>query len=82
MVKVEADRIVDTFGLLCPMPIIKTAEAIQKMRSSQVLEVISTDPGSVSDLKNWCKANKHTYLGEAIEGKVFRIRIRCGGNPD
>ena len=82
MVKLEADRIVDTFGLLCPMPIIKTAEAIQKMRSAQVLEVISTDPGSVPDLKNWCKANKHAYLGEEIEGKVFRIWIRRGGNPD
>ena len=44
---VHVDETLDCTGLLCPMPIIKTQQAIKKLASGQVLEMIATDPGSI-----------------------------------
>ncbi len=37
------DRVLDCYGLLCPMPVSKTAQALEEMPSGQVLQVIATD---------------------------------------
>jgi TusA-related sulfurtransferase len=74
----KADVVVDTFGLLCPLPIIKAGEALKKLGTGASIEVISTDSGAIADLKQWCKANRHEYIGDASEGRVNRIWIRKG----
>lgn len=38
------------------MPIMKSMQAIKKMRINRVLEVITTDPGSIKDIPTWAKA--------------------------
>jgi len=43
-----ADQTLDAQGLNCPLPILKTKKALQKMDEGQVLEVLSTDAGSVN----------------------------------
>jgi len=53
---VTADATVDAKGLNCPMPIVKTAQAIKGLASGQTLEVIATDPGSVKDFAAWSKS--------------------------
>ena len=42
-----ADTTLDASGLNCPLPILKTKKALNKMESGQILEVISTDAGSI-----------------------------------
>lgn len=59
----KADVTLDAFGLLCPMPIIKTAQKIKEMQIGQVLEVIATDEGIKSDMPAWCIATGQQYLG-------------------
>jgi tRNA 2-thiouridine synthesizing protein A len=39
----------DARGLNCPMPIVRTAQAIKTLTTGQLLEVLATDPGSVAD---------------------------------
>ena len=48
-------QIVDAKGLSCPMPIVKTAQAVKGMTSGQTLEVLATDPGSTKDFAAWSK---------------------------
>jgi len=69
---------VDAYGLLCPMPIIKAGAALKKLTPGEEIELISTDPGVVPDMKQWCSANKHEYLGDTVEGRVWKVRIRKG----
>ncbi len=59
----KADRTLDCYGLLCPMPIIKTANEIKKLKKGEVLEVLATDIGIKTDMPAWCKATGHEYLG-------------------
>ena len=69
---------VDAFGLLCPLPIIKVAAAIKKLAPGSVIELISTDPGVIRDMEDWCKANRHEYISDETDGRTIRLLIRKG----
>jgi tRNA 2-thiouridine synthesizing protein A len=60
------DHVLDASGLNCPLPILKTKKAINKMEKGQILEVLSTDAGSVKDLQAFCNQTGHKLL-ETIE---------------
>ena len=47
-------RTLDLKGLSCPLPIVKTAQAIRELRSGDLIEALATDPGSVADFEAWC----------------------------
>lgn len=54
----------DCRGLKCPMPIIKTRKAIEELNSGEVLRMISTDPGSIKDIRAWAKRTGNKLLEE------------------
>ena len=57
------DACLDARRLLCPMPVIKTQNAMKTLSPGQTLKVICTDPGAEHDVPTWCKINGHTVLG-------------------
>jgi tRNA 2-thiouridine synthesizing protein A len=67
---------VDARGLSCPMPIVKTAQAIRPMGSGALLEVLATDPGSVKDFAAWSRSTGHELVEQSADGGVFRFVIR------
>ena len=76
---VKPAMVLDTKGLLCPAPVIKTSQAVKQIQLGQVLEVLATDPGSKPDLTAWSKMTGNELLGvDEIEGspKVYRFRFR------
>ncbi|MEW8441291.1 MAG: sulfurtransferase TusA family protein [Candidatus Thiodiazotropha taylori] len=66
----------DTRGLSCPLPILKTKKAISALASGEVLEIKATDPGSVKDLDSFCQQTGNEMIAsESVEdGFLFRIR--------
>ncbi len=72
----EIDQRVDAKGLSCPLPIVKTAQAMKAMTSGQVLEVLASDPGSVKDFAAWSKTTGHEIVESGSDGAVFRFVIR------
>ncbi len=73
---VEVDQRVDARGLSCPLPIVKTAQAMKAMTAGQVLEVLATDPGSVKDFAAWSKSTGNDLLESTSDGAVYRFVIR------
>jgi tRNA 2-thiouridine synthesizing protein A len=67
----NVDRELDTRGLTCPMPIVKTKKALLAMAGGQILRVVATDPGSVSDMKAFAEATGHELLSSEASGKEF-----------
>lgn len=64
----------DCSGQLCPVPILMTEEKIADLERGEVLEVIFTDPGAEPDLKAWCRASGHEFLGikkEKLKGTAY-----------
>jgi len=72
----KADVILDTLGLYCPMPIVKTAKKIKDLKIGQVLKVISDDEGIKEDMPAWCKRTGNEFLRiEEGEGE-YRVYVR------
>lgn len=46
----KADMSIDTKGRACPMPALNTKAALNKMAPGEILEVITVDQGSESDI--------------------------------
>ena len=72
----KADVALDCFGLLCPMPVIKTAQSIKEMKIGQVLEVSATDMGIKNDLPAWCRSTGQEYLGLEEKDGEYRAYIK------
>jgi len=68
--------IVDARGLFCPVPIIKTSEALRNVVSGSVVEVISDDPAIESDLPAWCRSTGHTIVSMDQRGADFHYLVR------
>ncbi|MBU0686241.1 MAG: sulfurtransferase TusA family protein [Candidatus Margulisbacteria bacterium] len=75
----RADVSLDCFGLLCPMPIIKTAEKIKLLKTGEVLEVLSNDEGIKTDMPAWCKATGQEFIGVEERGGEYRAYVKKRG---
>jgi tRNA 2-thiouridine synthesizing protein A len=71
-----ANRALDCVGLFCPMPILKTRDALKGMVVGQVLEMTSDDPASEADMKSWTSRTGHELLEIDKNGAVFRFLVR------
>jgi tRNA 2-thiouridine synthesizing protein A len=70
------DQVLDCVGLFCPMPILKTREALRAMAVGQVLEMLSDDPASEADLKSWTGRTGHQLVSVERHGTLFRFVVR------
>ncbi len=73
---VKVDQVLDCSGMACPMPILKTKKAVNALQLGQVLKMVATDPGSVSDMNAWTQKTGHTLLGHEQEGSQFIFYIK------
>jgi tRNA 2-thiouridine synthesizing protein A len=73
---IEETTILDAKGLKCPMPVVRTAQAIKTLTSGQLLEVLATDPGAVADFAAWSRSTGHALVSSSIDGGVYRFIIR------
>jgi len=76
MSDLKADLTLDNSGLSCPLPIIKTKKAMDGMKIGEILKMVATDPGSVSDIQAWVKKTGQELVGQEKEGEKFVFYIR------
>jgi tRNA 2-thiouridine synthesizing protein A len=69
-------RTLDCKGLSCPMPIVKTAQAIRTMTAGDLIEVLATDPGSVKDFAAWSKATGNELVETGQTDGVFSFVLK------
>ncbi len=72
----KADQSLDGMGLYCPMPIVKTAEKIKRLKLGEVLEVVADDKGIKLDMPAWCEATGHEFLGVEEEGSEIKVYVK------
>lgn len=68
--------ILDCYGLLCPLPVRKTAEAIQQIRAGEILQVIATDDWFGPDLEAWLKSEPHELLKLERRGEEIHAFLK------
>ena len=75
--EIKIDKTLDCKGLSCPMPMMKLAKTIKAMKSGEILEMLGTDPGTKSDIPNWCEKSGNTLLEQNdLEGGVNRFVLQ------
>jgi tRNA 2-thiouridine synthesizing protein A len=74
----QPTRTLDASGQACPMPIVRTRQAIDELSAGDVLEVISTDRGSLTDIPTWAETLGHTLVDARDEGGRFVYLIEKG----
>jgi tRNA 2-thiouridine synthesizing protein A len=72
------DRL-DVRGLLCPIPILRTAQRMRTMPPGARLEVVGDDPGIVEDMPVWCEETGNRLLGLEREGDLVRCVVEKAG---
>ncbi len=68
MSEIKADKVLDLKGLACPMPVVKISKGIKEVDVNQVIEAVTTDPGSLTDFPAWARINGHEIL-ETVQGE-------------
>ena len=76
--EVVADVVVDCEGMSCPLPVVKTAQAIKNLQAGQLLELLATDPGVEPDMNAWSSRTGNPIEQVRREGDVFHVLIRKG----
>jgi tRNA 2-thiouridine synthesizing protein A len=74
----DATATLDASGLACPMPVVKTKMAINKLESGQTLKVISTDRGSLSDIPAWAESTGNPLLEHSEQDGTYVFIIQKG----
>jgi len=70
------DKVVDARGTACPGPLMATKKAIGEMKSGEIIEVLSSDPGTKRDVPKWAIKKGFEYLGDILEDGYFRLYIK------
>lgn len=76
MSNLDADAELDCKGLLCPLPVYRTSQAIGRLKTGQVLRIVCTDPGSLADFPAFARQRGHALLSAAADGGVQTFYIR------
>ncbi|MEF8852226.1 MAG: sulfurtransferase TusA family protein [Haloarculaceae archaeon] len=75
--ELDITETLDVKGASCPMPVVKTKSAIDELGEGAILEVLATDPGSMSDIDGWATGTQGVELVDQREdGDVYRHYVR------
>ena len=73
--EMNVTKTLDLKGLLCPMPIVKIAQAIKEIEIGEVIEATATDPGVLADVPAWANTSGNEVIS-MDQGDVITFRVR------
>ncbi|MFA5859696.1 MAG: sulfurtransferase TusA family protein [Elusimicrobiota bacterium] len=76
MDNIKPDKTLDCTGLFCPLPVVKTKQEIDKLKSGEVLELIADDPGSKLDIPAWCNTTGNILIFTEFTKDEYKFFIR------
>ncbi|ASS73773.1 hypothetical protein CIG75_01485 [Tumebacillus algifaecis] len=70
------DLTVDAKGLSCPMPIVKAKKGMDTLNEGQVMMLVTTDKGSVSDFPSWINRMKYELVKTEEANGEYRFFVK------
>ncbi|HDS08679.1 MAG TPA: sulfurtransferase TusA family protein [Firmicutes bacterium] len=74
----EIKETLDTRGMVCPMPVLKTAKRIKEVAKGVLLEVLADDEGAIEDFPAWCEQTGNTFVKYEKREDYFSFIIKKG----
>jgi tRNA 2-thiouridine synthesizing protein A len=75
---IHVDEVVDARGLMCPMPILVATKAIRRVEPGQVIKILASDKGALSDIPAWAEDTGNELLASTTEDDVLVFYVRKG----
>ena len=72
----ETKLSLDFKGLLCPMPVVKIAQAMKQVQVGDLVEAVATDPGVTADIPAWARTSGNELVALEKQDKVFRFVVK------
>ncbi|HWP68385.1 MAG TPA: sulfurtransferase TusA family protein [Rectinemataceae bacterium] len=69
-------KTLDCKGLACPMPIVRLSQEVAKAKVGDVIEMLTTDPGSLADVPSWAKATGNVVLETKQEPGLIHFFVK------
>ena len=60
--EIKVDKVMDLKGLPCPMPVVKVSKGIKEVEVGQVIQAITSDPGSLADFPAWARTSGNEII--------------------
>jgi tRNA 2-thiouridine synthesizing protein A len=76
MTVTQINRSIDARGMPCPGPLMSLIGAIREGQVGDIIEVLSSDEGSRTDIPAWVAKAKHEMVEVVPEGGFARFVIR------
>lgn len=76
MSTVQIDRSIDARGMACPGPLMNLIGAIRQGQVGQVIEVLSSDEGSKTDIPAWVTKAKQEMVAILADDGYARFVVR------
>jgi TusA-related sulfurtransferase len=76
MPDIVEDQLVDARDLMCPMPVMAATRARRRLRPHQILKILATDRGALSDIPAWAEANGDELLDSGEDHGVYVFYVR------
>jgi TusA-related sulfurtransferase len=73
---IAVDEVVDARDLMCPMPVLAATKAMRRLQIGQVIKVLATDKGALSDIPAWAEDNGYELLFSGTENGALVFVIR------
>ncbi|MCZ8515811.1 sulfurtransferase TusA family protein [Paenibacillus filicis] len=73
-----ANLVVDAKGLACPMPIVKAKKGMDSLEPGQIMELQTTDKGSMKDFQAWVNQTNHELMESREDNGVFTFIVKKG----
>jgi tRNA 2-thiouridine synthesizing protein A len=78
MTEMQVAQLVDTRGMLCPMPIVLANRAMKALQVGDVLKILATDKGALKDFPAWADDTGNELLSSGEENGALMFLIRKG----
>ena len=72
---INVEKSLDLKGLACPMPVVKVSKGIKEVEIGQIIEAITTDPGSLTDFPAWARTSGNEILKSEQDGNEIKFYI-------
>lgn len=70
----------DARRLLCPMPVIRLQDCLDRQAIGARVRVTCTDPGTQNDIPTWCRINGHELIDSEQIDHEFIYLVEKGGD--
>jgi tRNA 2-thiouridine synthesizing protein A len=66
----------DFKGLLCPMPVVKLAQAVKQVQVGDLIEAVATDAGVMADIPAWARTSGNELVTLEKRAGDFHFVVR------